>query len=77
MPARVEPFVTAGEAANKAVETLALRLALNASVSALKLTEGNLSSLIAAKHSDAVLMRKWREEVRKALHVAGNVSEAA
>jgi hypothetical protein len=34
---------------------------------ALRLTERNLSSLMAAKHSDAVLMGHWRNEVRKAL----------
>lgn len=34
---------------------------------ALKLTERNLSSLIAARHSDAVLMSDWRNEVRRAL----------
>jgi hypothetical protein len=34
---------------------------------ALQLTERNLSSLIAAKHHDAVLMTDWREAVRDAL----------
>lgn len=34
---------------------------------ALRLTERNLSSLIAARHCDAVLMGDWRNEIRKAL----------
>lgn len=34
---------------------------------ALELTEGNLSSLIAARHCDAVLMSDWRKVVRRAL----------
>lgn len=34
---------------------------------ALRLTERNLSSLIAARHPDAVLMSDWREVVRAAL----------
>lgn len=34
---------------------------------ALKLTEKNLSCLVAAKHTDEVLMRPWLEEIRKAL----------
>jgi hypothetical protein len=34
---------------------------------ALKLTEKNLSCLVAAKHSDEILMRPWLEEVRIAL----------
>ena len=37
---------------------------------ALKLTERNLSSLIAAKHSDAVMMTDWRDVVRDALGCA-------
>lgn len=37
---------------------------------ALLLTEGNLSSLIAARHCDYILMRHWRDQVRKAL---GNI----
>jgi len=36
----------------------------------LRITERNLSSLIAAKHSDAILMTTWREEVRKAIAAA-------
>jgi cation transporter-like permease len=71
-PQPVPGFTTAGEAANSAVRLLALQLALNATVSALKLTEGNLSSLIGARPSDAVLMTGWRDQVRKALHVAEN-----
>jgi len=34
---------------------------------ALCLTERNLSSLIAARHSDAVMMGAWRDVCRKAL----------
>ena len=52
-PQPVPGFTTAGEAANSAVRLLALQLALNATVSALKLTDGNLSSLMGARPSDA------------------------
>lgn len=41
---------------------------------ALKLTEKNLSCLVAAKHSDEVLMRPWLDEVRKALGIVTKVS---
>lgn len=34
---------------------------------ALELTERNLGSLIAARHSDAVLMSDWRDVVRRSL----------
>lgn len=33
----------------------------------LRLTEKNLTCLVAAKHSDEVLMRPWLDEVRKVL----------
>lgn len=35
----------------------------------LALTESNLSRLIAAKHSDEVLMTPWRDEIRAFLAV--------
>jgi cation transporter-like permease len=73
-PHPVPGFTTAGEAANSAVRLLALQLTLNATVSALKLTDGNLSSLMGARPSDAVLMAGWREQVRKAIAVAENAS---
>ena len=34
---------------------------------ALRITERNLGSLIAARHPDAVLMSDWRDIVRRAL----------
>jgi hypothetical protein len=43
---------------------------LSAALAALRLTERNLGSLIAAKHSDAVLMTKWREVVRETIRIA-------
>lgn len=43
---------------------------LAAALGALRLTERNLGSLIAARHSDAVLMTAWREVVRGAIKVA-------
>jgi hypothetical protein len=41
---------------------------------ALKLTEKNLSCLVAAKHADEVLMRPWLDEVRKSLGIVIKVS---
>ena len=41
-----------------------------AMLEALQLSEGNLSSLIAAKHHDAVTMTAWREAVRAAIATA-------
>lgn len=76
MPAQKVPgFTTLGDAANSAVETLALRLALRTAVNALKLTDGNLSALLRVK-PDAVL-GQWRAEVRKAIDVAKHTGEAA
>lgn len=67
-PAPVPSFTRLGDAANAAVEDLALRLALNHAVKALALTEGNLTVLLKEKPSAS--LGKWREEVRKALQVA-------
>lgn len=36
----------------------------------LRLSERNLSSLIAAKHSDETLLSSWVDEVRKAIAMA-------
>jgi hypothetical protein len=43
---------------------------LAAALGALRLTERNLGSLIAARHCDAVLMTAWREVVRGAIKAA-------
>lgn len=44
-------------------------MSATAKEAALQLTERNLSSLIAARHPDAVLMSDWREVVRRALSI--------
>lgn len=44
--------------------------ALEAALDALRLTERNLSSLINARHHNAVMMIPWREEVAKAINAA-------
>lgn len=44
---------------------------LAAALGALRLTERNLGSLIAARRCDAVLMTAWREVVRGAIKAAG------
>lgn len=71
----VEGFVRAGIPAGKIVDTLATQLALNAALRALQQTDGNLSALLREKPSPVV--RKWREDVRKAIRVALDAGAAA
>jgi hypothetical protein len=74
-PQPVPGFVTAGDAANAALETLALRLALRLAVNVLKRTDENITVML--EEGPSVTLGKWREEVRKALQVAEHAGEAA